>query len=67
MNDGGREWVGEAGWGWGEWSMDAAKRSRQPLSFLRVKSEMQCISAMSNIPGIVRFPRNLIEGMRSAC
>lgn len=31
VNDGGSECVGDAGWGWGEWSMDAAKKSSQPL------------------------------------
>ena len=50
---------GDAGWACGVWSTEAAGR-------LELGS-YTCNTENRDVPGVLRFPRNLINGVRSAC
>jgi hypothetical protein len=64
VKDAGSELVGDAGWGWGEWSMEAA-HVRSVSLLARIGDHV--LSEASDIPGIVRLPMKRMEGVRSAC
>ena len=59
MKSAGSSWDGDAGCAWGVWSTEAAGRLELD-SYIDNKKNR-------DIPGVARFPRNLISGVRSAC
>ena len=65
MKDAGSELVGDAGWGWGEWSIEAAKIVHVSFGLLGFGALVPADKSV--IPGVVRLPMNLMEGVRSAC